>query len=61
MVFQLQTEEYPASWRSHDRLGAVYVGLADTARAIASYLRSLELNPTNQATVGILTRLGAKP
>jgi Flp pilus assembly protein TadD len=59
LVFRLNIEEYPANWRGHDRLGAAYVGVGDTARAVASYRRSMELNPRNQNTAEVLNRLGA--
>lgn len=61
IVFRLSVEEYPANWRGYDRLGAAYVRTGDTARAVASYQRSLELNPKNQNTADVLKRLGAKP
>jgi hypothetical protein len=60
IVFRLIVEESPANWRGHDRLGAAYVAVGDTARAVASYRRSLELNPDNPNTAEILMRLGTR-
>jgi hypothetical protein len=61
LVFRLTTDEHQANWRGHDRLGAAYVAVGDTVRAVASYRRSLELNPTNRNTAEVLKRLGATP
>jgi len=60
-VFRLYVEEYPTSWGSHRGLGHSYLAAGDTSRAIASYRRSLELNPDNIRSVEILKGLGAKP
>lgn len=44
-VFELNVEEYPASWNPHDSLGDAYRAAGEKERAIASYRRSLQLNP----------------
>lgn len=60
VVFRLVVEEYPNSWASHDGLGESYLAAGDTSKAIASYRRSLELNPKNQDAADVLKRLGGK-
>jgi CubicO group peptidase (beta-lactamase class C family) len=47
-LFELNVEEYPESANTHDSLGEVYLIDGQTERAIASYERSLELNPGNR-------------
>lgn len=44
-VFELNVEEYPGAWNPHDSLGDAYRAAGETQKAIASYRRSLELNP----------------
>lgn len=60
IVFRLAVDEYPDDAESHEGLGEAYLGVADTTKAIASYRRSMELNPKNQNVAAILKRLGAK-
>ena len=60
-VFRLSVEEYPAAPYSHAGLGQSYLGVGDTARAIASYRRALELDPRNRGADSVLKRLGIKP
>ena len=59
-VFRLNAEEYPNSWGAYDGLGRSYLAVGDTSNAIASYRRSVELNPGNKNAVEALKRLGAK-
>lgn len=60
-VFSLGVEEYPTSGGYHSGLAKSYLAVGDTSRAIASFRRSVELNPGNAGNVEILKRLGAKP
>lgn len=46
-AFKLNVEVYPESWNAHDSLGEGYAAVGDVRRAIASYERSLALNPQN--------------
>jgi tetratricopeptide (TPR) repeat protein len=46
-VFRLNAQAYPDSWNVFDSLGEGLAQLGDTAAAIASYEKSLELNPGN--------------
>lgn len=61
MVFGLIVEEYPDAWNPYGGLGESYLAVGDTSKAIASYRRSLELNPKNQNAADVLKRLGVKP
>jgi pimeloyl-ACP methyl ester carboxylesterase len=44
-VFELNVRERPDAWNPHDSLGDAYHAAGETEKAIASYRRSLELNP----------------
>jgi predicted alpha/beta superfamily hydrolase len=46
-LFELNVANYPASANAHDSLGDGYAAQGETARAIESFERSLELNPGN--------------
>jgi tetratricopeptide (TPR) repeat protein len=46
-VFELNVGRHPDSWNAYDSLGEGYVAAGDTTRAVASYQKSLELNPGN--------------
>ena len=58
-LFELNVESYPEAWNPHDSLGEALLAAGDTARAVASYRRSLELNPGNDNGRDVLTGLGA--
>ncbi len=47
-LFTLNTEDFPASANTWDSLGEAYMIQGDFPRAIASYKKSLELNPDNK-------------
>jgi CubicO group peptidase (beta-lactamase class C family) len=47
-LFTLNTEDFPASANTWDSLGEAYMIKGDKPRAIASYKKSLELNPNNK-------------
>jgi pimeloyl-ACP methyl ester carboxylesterase len=44
-VFELNVAEYPDAWNPHDSLGDAFAAAGERAKAMASYRRSLELNP----------------
>lgn len=46
-VFTLTVNAFPRSANAHDSLGEAYAAAGDVARAIASYERSLALDPQN--------------
>ena len=46
-VFALNVEAYPDEWNQHDSLGEALMVSGDLDQAIASYKRSVELNPQN--------------
>lgn len=60
-IFLLNVEEYPDAANPYDSLGEAYLAAADTTRAIASYRRSLQLDPRNENASAVLGRLGAQP
>ncbi|HSG82037.1 MAG TPA: tetratricopeptide repeat protein, partial [Gemmatimonadota bacterium] len=56
-VFELNAETYPNSADCYAGLGEAYTILGDKEKAIASYKRSLELDPHNQKAVKKLEEL----
>lgn len=56
-VFRWNAETYPAAWNAHDSLGEALAQSGDVAAAIASYERSLELNPDNGNATAMLAEL----
>jgi len=46
-IFSLNVEAYPDEWNQHDSLGEALMMAGDLDGAIASYERSVELNPEN--------------
>lgn len=56
-VFELNVEVFPESSNPYDSLGEAYLAAGDRARAIASYRRSLELDPGNANAILTLERL----
>jgi hypothetical protein len=56
-VFELNVEAYPNAFNTHDSLGEAYIVRGDTAQAIVSYEKSLELNPQNTNAAQMLERL----
>jgi len=59
-IFQLNVDEYPEAWNPYDSLGEAYAEAGDTAKAIAAYEQSIELNPENTNGAAILQRLRAQ-
>ncbi|MCP3100223.1 serine hydrolase [Myxococcus sp. K15C18031901] len=59
-VFKLNAESYPQDSNAHDSLGEAYLASGDEAKALASYRRSLELDPDNRNAVEVIERLEKK-
>jgi D-alanyl-D-alanine-carboxypeptidase/D-alanyl-D-alanine-endopeptidase len=60
VVFKLNVERFPASFNPYDSLGEAYLANGDTAQAITSYQRSIELNPKNTNAIAVLQRLSVR-
>lgn len=61
-VLELNAEVFPASANAHDSLGEAYAATGEREKAIASYRRSLELNPENaHAARALETLTGEQP
>jgi len=58
-AFTLAVEQFPASWNAHDSLGEAQLASGLREQAIASYRKSLSLNPANQGAADKLKALGA--
>jgi tetratricopeptide (TPR) repeat protein len=56
-MFEKGTELYPDSWNAYDSLGECLAAAGQKERAIASYRKSLELNPGNANGRAALQRL----
>lgn len=56
-IFKLNTEANPQSANAYDSLGEAYMIGGDKERAIASYQKSVELNPQNTNGIEMLKRL----
>ena len=56
-IFELNVQEYPKAWDLYDGLAEGYMTQGNTEKAIASYKKSLELNPHNQNAVNRLNKL----
>ena len=61
VLFEENARLYPASANVYDSLGEALAAAGERERAIASYRRSLELDPGNANAVERLHRLGAAP
>jgi CubicO group peptidase (beta-lactamase class C family) len=59
-VFRLNVEFYPNSSNVHDSLGEAYMMNGDKDLAIASYRKSVELNPKNRRGIQMLKKLAGK-
>jgi len=57
-LFKHWTVEFPESWNAFDSLAEGYVALGEKELAIASYKKSLELNPENENGKSELVKLG---
>jgi CubicO group peptidase (beta-lactamase class C family) len=60
-VFALNVRAFPRSANVFDSLGEAQLARGDTVLAIASYRRSLELNPGNSNASNILSRIVRRP
>ncbi|WP_051670804.1 serine hydrolase [Bryobacter aggregatus] len=47
-VFERNIAAFPQDWNGYDSLGEAHAASGNTARAIANYEKSLELNPANE-------------
>lgn len=56
-IFERNAARFPDSFNAHDSLGEAYAAAGDVANAIASYERSLKLNPKNTNAVQVLETL----
>jgi tetratricopeptide (TPR) repeat protein len=59
-IFRLNVEFYPNSSNLHDSLGEAYMMNGDKDLAIASYRKSVELNPQNRRGIQMLKKLEGK-
>jgi len=59
-VFELNAGLHPDSANAHDSLGEALMTAGRTSEAIASYERSLELDPKNDNARQMLLRLRAE-
>jgi len=56
-VFEKTTRLYPDSWNAWDSLGEAAAKVGQTEKAIASYRKSLDLNPNNKNGQAMLEKL----
>jgi len=56
-VLEMNATDFPASWNVHDSLGEAYAEDGQRDRAIASYEKSLALNPANTNATEMLRKL----
>ena len=56
-VFEMNVADFPSSWNVHDSLGEAYAEDGQKQRAIASYEKSIALNPDNANGVEMLRKL----
>ena len=56
-MYEIGTQYFPNSYRSYDRLGALWAAKGDKQKAIGFLEKSLALNPGNSLTVNRLTEL----
>lgn len=57
LVFRLNVELHPDAWNPHDSLGEGLLRKGHDAEALASYERSVELNPDNDGGRRAITRI----
>ncbi len=56
-IFRINRDLFPASWNVHDSLGEALLAAGETEAAIASYQKSLDLNPQNTSATNALARI----
>lgn len=59
-VFQLNVDVFPGDANAYDSLGEAYMAAGRNELAIASYRKSLELDPKNENGVAMLRKLGVE-
>jgi tetratricopeptide (TPR) repeat protein len=59
-VFMLNLRAFPRSANAYDSLGEAQLARADTALAIVSYRKSLELDPNNSNATNVLKRIAPR-
>lgn len=59
-LLELNVKEYPVAWEAYDFLGLGYMVQGNKEKAIATYRKSLELNPHNQNAIDQLKQLEKK-
>ena len=60
-ILELNTRLFPEAFNTWDSLGELQMGVGETQPAIASYRRSLELNPDNSNAERMIELLSADP
>ena len=61
VIFQLNVSEYPDAFNTHDSLGEAYLLAGKRELSLASYRKSLELNPNNEHARQIIEKLDSTP
>lgn len=61
LLFEVNVEAYPDSKSAHMDLGRARLAAGETSRAIESYRRALEIDPDDERTSRLVTRLTASP
>jgi tetratricopeptide (TPR) repeat protein len=56
-IFRADVEQFPSSGRAHEGLADAYLAAGDTAQAVASYEKSVELEPRNPHPAQMLKTL----
>ncbi len=56
-IFRANRDLFPDAWNVHDSLGEALLAAGETDVAIASYEKSLELNPQNTSATNALARI----
>ena len=56
-VLTLNVAEHPRSFNVYDSLAEAYAADGDKTRAIANYMRSIEINPKNTDGIAALKKL----
>ncbi len=60
LILRAAVSNFPQSWQAYDALGDTYRLKKDTAAAIQSFKKSLELNPQNTHAIEVLKKLENK-
>ncbi|HYI02247.1 serine hydrolase [Hyalangium sp.] len=60
-VFEANVELYPEDANAHDSLGEAYFEAGRREQSIASYKKSLQLDPKNTNAVKMLEKMGVRP